>query len=203
VNSVGSKSGCKRAPQVVPDNAAWNGFAKSDLCAHAGFFETPPQCVVVHLVGFLIKNELIRCSITTEIGQRVSDLTVHRNKPVLVSLPLNNYQFGGISTLPPRIGKNTGRELKLRCPTFNISNSITFRIPVPNVTVMGAFRKRDRLSAPRRAWFVLRWLGIELDAAQARSALQKSPCGYEVRRPPAAHSPWSIISLLYSNWIDN
>ena len=75
------------------------------------------------------------------VGQRVSDLTVHRNKPVLVSLPLNNYQFGGISALPPRIGKKTGLELKLRCPTFNFSNSITFRIPVPNETEIGASRK--------------------------------------------------------------
>src|SRR6185369_15138197 len=50
-------------------------------------------------------------------------------------------QLGGTSALlPPRTGKNTGRELKLRCPTLSFSNSITFRIPVPN--------ERDRLSAP-------------------------------------------------------
>ena len=76
----------------MPDDSTWNRLAKSDVGTRARFFESPTQRVVVPLVSVLVKNELIRCSITTEIGKRVSDLTVHRNKPVLISLSLNNYQ---------------------------------------------------------------------------------------------------------------
>src|SRR5262245_36203967 len=50
VNSVRSKPGSKRAPQVVPDNSTGNSFAKGDLRTRARFFETPPQRVVVHLL---------------------------------------------------------------------------------------------------------------------------------------------------------
>ena len=60
VNSVRSKSSSERPPQVVPDDSSWNRFAKGDLSTRASFFEPPPQCVVVHLVGVLVKNEPIR-----------------------------------------------------------------------------------------------------------------------------------------------
>src|SRR6185295_19342793 len=86
VNSICSQSRCKSASQVVPDNSSWNGFPKRNLRTRARFFEPPPQRIVVHLIDVLVKNELIRCSVTTETEKRIPDPTVHRNKPVFVSL---------------------------------------------------------------------------------------------------------------------